>query len=55
MAWLLPPPPAAPLSSFHDYYDDATRDQQYNRYYNLHMQSFVVPNRQNDAALQSHY
>jgi hypothetical protein len=52
MAGLPPPlPPAAPLSSFRDYYNDVTRDE-YNRDYALLMQSFAVPNGQNPANLR---
>ena len=44
-------PVAAALSSFRDYYHDATRDE-YNNIYAPLMQEFAVPNGQNPAALR---
>ena len=44
-------PVAAALSSFRDYYHDATRDEHNNIYAPL-MQEFAVPNGQNPAALR---
>ena len=45
-------PVAAALSSFRDYYHDATGDEHNNNIYAPLMQDFVVPNGQNPAALR---